>query len=82
MDWPLQSPDLNITKCVWDYLDCVKQKTQLTSKTELTVLNGYFDRNLNRRSGQMSLDPLNYKVIQNSNMNKATSKLTLLWIVG
>ena len=34
MDWSPQSPGLNITECVWDYLNCEKQKMQ-TEKNEL-----------------------------------------------
>ena len=34
-DWPPQSPDLNITGCVWDCLNWEKQKMQPTSKSEL-----------------------------------------------
>ena len=35
MNWPRKSPDLNITECVWNYVDHKKQKMQPTSETKL-----------------------------------------------
>ena len=35
LDWPLQSPDLNIVECVWDYLDREKNKRKPKSAAEL-----------------------------------------------
>jgi len=35
MDWPPQSPDLNIIEAVWDHLDRERNKRQPTSKEEL-----------------------------------------------
>ena len=35
LDWPPQSPDLNIIEAVWDYLDREKNKKQPTSKDQL-----------------------------------------------
>ena len=32
MDWPPQSPDLNIIKALWDHLDRERIKGQINSK--------------------------------------------------
>ena len=38
MDWPPQSPDLNITEAVWDHLDRERNKGQPKSKECWEVL--------------------------------------------
>ena len=35
MEWPPQSPDLNIIEAVWNYLDRKKQENQPTTSEEL-----------------------------------------------
>ena len=37
MDWPPQSPDLNIIKAVWDHLDRERNKGQPKSIEELVL---------------------------------------------
>lgn len=40
MDFPSQSPELNITEAVWDYIDREQNQSQQTSKELREALKG------------------------------------------